>query len=206
MSIIQFHLTKIKYSTFSQKTSVKNKQPSTLIHSAVSVAQERFSQVFGAVILEEGYLFAKHVGRRCEYVPILGERRYSQGRQMIRFMIKFNRNCYTIFFGCISSRANGSNITLDSPFAVGWFGHNQTYKHSVWTNDYIETGYDSSEIRTNDVLCLTFVCENRHIELFHERTNKTHILSVDLDKAPFPWQLLVVLTRKDDCIRILPNV
>ena len=69
----------------------------------------------------------------------------------------------------------------------------------------IDNGYDSSEIRTNDILSLTFDCEKQQIELYHERKNKTYKIQVDIGKAPFPWRLLVVLCHLNDCVRILPN-
>ena len=69
----------------------------------------------------------------------------------------------------------------------------------------IDNGYDSSKIKTNDILSLTFDCEKQQIELYHERENKTNKLPIDTGKAPFPWRLLVVLCRLNNCVRILPN-
>lgn len=64
-------------------------------------------------------------------------------------------------------------------------------------------GYNSNEIEEKDVLQLTFDCDKRQIELFHERLNKTHILEFDIKKAPSRWQLLLILTHTKDCVRIL---
>jgi hypothetical protein len=66
-------------------------------------------------------------------------------------------------------------------------------------------GYNSDKIETYDVVSLTFDCDQQQIELYPERTKKIHELPVDLDKAPLPWQLLLILTYANDCVRILYN-
>ena len=81
--------------------------------------------------------------------------------------------------------------------------YDEVYQHKVVNRNSKDHGYKSDEIKTNDVLQLTFDCEKRQIELFQERTNKRHTLAVNIDKAPFPWQLLLVLSRNNDSVRIL---
>jgi hypothetical protein len=196
----------IKSNRFTEKTSAKSDKSSIPTYSVGRIVQERFSQAFGTVALEDEGFVARRVGRGWEYVSILGEQLYSHGRHMVRFLIKFDKNLHHIYFGCISSLASGKTLDHSSSFAVGWFGCNQIYQHGVRKGNYEKTRYDSSEIRSNDILHLIFDCEKRQIELFHERTNKINILSVNLDSAPFPWQLLIVLTAQDDCVRILPNI
>ncbi|CAF4320120.1 unnamed protein product, partial [Adineta steineri] len=93
--------------------------------------------------------------------------------------------------------------SINSQFTVGWFGFNQTYQHGIRNGNPTSHGYNSNTIATNDVLYMTFDCDKKQIELFHEDTNKRHILTVNTDKAPLPWQLLMMLTDKDDCVRIL---
>jgi hypothetical protein len=66
-------------------------------------------------------------------------------------------------------------------------------------------GYDSHKIEIHDIVSLTFDCDQRQVELYPERTNKIHELSVDIDNVPFPWQILVILTDGNDCVRILYN-
>ena len=119
----------IKHNSFTNKKPTKSKQPFILKNSVVSVPQERFSQVFGGVILEEEGTVVRHVGDYGEYVHILGERLYSQGRQVVRFKIEYEEDVYNIFFGCISSEAVNEEISYRSPASVGWFGCNQTFHH-----------------------------------------------------------------------------
>ena len=95
---------------FAEKTLVKSKESYDLIDLARSIAQERFSQIFGAVVLEKEDFVARHVGDNYEYGPILGKNLYSHGQQAVRFAIKFNKKLYNTYFGCISSRAIGSTV------------------------------------------------------------------------------------------------
>jgi hypothetical protein len=169
-----------------------------------SIISDRFSKVIGNVILNEGGLLAKHTNEDWNYEYVLGERVYSQGRHTIQFKIEQNGTPYNIFFGCISSQAIQNRISIKSLFTIGWFGYNQVYQHGIRNDNFHLHGYNSNEFAADDLLYLTFDCDKKQIELFHEDTNKNHIIRIDITKAPFPWQLLMVLTDKDDCIRIVP--
>ncbi|CAF0911360.1 unnamed protein product [Adineta steineri] len=203
-------LTENKYSVIPLIMIKTNNSTKTMLRrsrsSLLCIAQERFSQVFGTAIIEDEDLLARHIGCRGEYGFVFGERQYSTGRHMIRFMIEFNRLFFDTYLGCVSSKLKNSTMNYNSSFVAGWFGCNEIYQHGICEANDKETGYDSSEIRTKDILCLTFDCDKHQIELTHESTNKTHILPVNLEKAPFPWQLFVVLSRPDDRIKILDNI
>jgi hypothetical protein len=169
-----------------------------------SIISDRFSKVIGSVILSEGGLVAKHTNEDWNYEYVLGERLYSQGRHTILLKIEQNGTPYNIFLGCISSPAIQKRISIKSSLTIGWFGYNQVYQHGIRNNNPNLHGYNSHEFAADDLIYLTFDCNKKQIELFHEETNKNHILRIDTTKAPFPWQLLLVLTDKDDCIRIVP--
>ena len=179
------------------------KDNNTSSNIPVSITQDRFSKVIGGVILDEDGHVAKHTKNDWNYEYVLGEQLYSEGRHTILFKIEQSGTPYNIFFGCISSEAIQSRISINSSFTVGWFGFNQVYQHGIRNGNPNSHGYNSNVIATNDVLYLSFDCDQKQIELFHEDTNKRHILTVDITKAPLPWQLLMMLTDKDDCVRIL---
>ena len=166
---------------------------------------EHFFKTTNSASIENGGLIAKHNGPDLDCAHIIGKQLYSQGCHTTRFKILKITLPYMLFFGCISSEGIPKSLNYSSPFVVGWFGHNEIYQHGIWNNNLDKYGYDSNEIQTNDILCLTFNCDQKQIELFHERINKTYKLSVNIDKAPFPWQILVVLTHEDDCVKILPK-
>ena len=169
-----------------------------------SLIQDRFSKVIGSVILDEGGLLAKHTSDDWNYEYVLGEQLYFEGRHTVQFKIEQSGTPYNIFFGCISSQASQNRISVNSPFTAGWFGYNHVYQHGTRIGNSDLHGYNSNEIATNDTVHLIFDCDKKQIEFFHEDTNKRHTLRISISKAPLPWQFLMVLTDKDDCVRILP--
>lgn len=165
--------------------------------------QDRFSRIIGNVSLDGDGFLARHTSSDWNYEYVLGEQSYHEGRHTILFRIEKCGVPYNIFFGCISSDAIRNRISINSSSAVGWAGFNQVFRHGVRNGNLNWHGYYSSQIAAHDVLSLTFDCDKRQIELFHEDSNMRHILSVDVQQAPLPWQLLVMLTDKEDCVRIL---
>jgi hypothetical protein len=200
------HLITIKGTDFMNQDLEKAKIYSITKRVLTSDIQEKFSKVIGPVTVNEGGLLVRHNGQNSTLGYILGELFYSQGRQTIRFKIEQSQIPYNIFFGCISSQINSNKIHYQSPLIAGWFGHNEVYQQGLCNTNVQMNGYDSHKIETDDVLSLTFDCDQKQLEFYPERTKKIHELPVDIDKAPFPWQLLVILTYENDCVRILYNV
>lgn len=200
------HLITIKGTDFMNQDLEKNKIYSITKRVLTSDIQEKFSKAIGPVAISEDGLLAKHIAQNTTLAYIVGEQLYSKGRQTIRFKIEETGSPYNIFFGCISSKITSNKIHYKSPFIAGWFGYNEVYQHGTCNTQVRMHGYDSNKIEIHDVLSLTFDCDQKQIELYPERTKKIHELSVDIDKAPLPWQLLVILTYGNDCVKILYNV
>jgi hypothetical protein len=200
------HLITIKGTDFKNEDLRKAKIYSITKRVLTSDIQENFFKVTGPVTITDGGLLIKHTGPNLTYAHILGEQLYSEGRQTIRFKIEQSQTPYKIFFGCVSSQINLDKIHSKSPFIAGWFGHNEVYQHGLCNTNMHMHGYDSNKIETDDVISLTFDCDQKQIELYPERTKKIHELSMDLDKIPLPWQLLVILTYENDCVKILYKV
>jgi hypothetical protein len=169
-----------------------------------TIPEERFSKVIGYGQIDERGLVVTRIDSEERFVYFLGQQRYFQGRQTVRFKIEQSKTPYNIFFGCISTRAIEKQIYYTSPVVAGWFGYDEIRQHGSCHRSAKDHGYKSDDISTNDVLQLTFNCEEKQIELFQERSNKRHTLAVNIDRAPFPWQLLLVLTYRNDCVRIIP--
>ncbi|CAF0743524.1 unnamed protein product [Adineta ricciae] len=168
-------------------------------------ARERFAKVIGPGKILDNDLVVKCTSTNLDYAFVLGEQMYLHGKQTIRFRIGQAKTPYNIFLGCIASHIaeNDTKIHYYSPFTVGWFGCNEIYQHGTVNYNSKAHGYRSDEILSNDVLQLTMDCDRKQIELFQERTNKHHCLSVNTDKTPLPWRFLLVLNRQNDYIRIL---
>jgi len=192
----------IKHLDSANKKPSKSTEFSSVKNLSASSSQDRFWKVLGNAELDENGFLAKHIGGSLGFAHILGQKLYSQGRHIIRFQIEQSRRPDDIYFGCISSQLTDDQTRHDSSFAVGWFGDKDLYQHSVRSN--VSDSLDS-RLETNDIVCLTLDCDNRQIELFHESINKTYKARVNMDKSPFPWQFLVALCFKNDCVRILPN-
>jgi hypothetical protein len=196
-------LISIRDNSSAKKAVTKNRSGSTVNYDLTSVTQERFSKVNGDGKIDEQGLVAKCSGAGWQYLYLLGQQHYSQGRHTVRFKIELSGNPYNMFFGCISSQAIEKEIHFYSPLVVGWFGCDEIYQHGSCQRRAKDHGYRSDEIKTNNMLQLTFNCEEKQIELFQEQTNRRYTLAVNIDRAPFPWQLLLVLTHPNDCVRIM---
>ena len=170
-----------------------------------SPRHDLFIKANQSISIENDGLLIRHIGPDLDYGHVLGQRTYTEGRHTLSFQIEQTSIPYMIFFGCVSKSKADKTVNYRSPSVVGWFGYNEAYQHGVWNNSVKIHGYESSDIGTNDRLQLIFDCEKKQIEFHRPRTNKRNKLSVNIDKAPLPWQLLVVLTHIDDCVRILDD-
>ena len=182
-----------------KETDSKNNEPANVkLH-------DKFAGVLGTITLgNEGYL-AKHTGLASDYAYIRGELLYSEGCHTVRFKLEKCQKPYCIFFGCISSQTALKENAFQYPTAVGWFEYSKVYEHGRCSSNSKKYGYNTHFIKTNDVLHVTFDCDNKQIKLFNQRLCTTSVLKVHTDKIPFPWQLLIVMFHKDDCVRILTN-
>jgi hypothetical protein len=199
------HLIKIIGKEGNNNMSVNNKQPSLATSSSKKI-QEKFLDVLGSVKLEnEGYL-AKHTGSSSSYAYIRGNLLYSQGHHTHRFKLEKCDLPYDIFFGCMSSQTAFEQDVFRSSSTVGWFGNNQVYEHGRCSSNCKKYKYNTYLIKINDVLRITFDCDNKQIKLFNERLNTLSTLQVDINKTPYPWRLLMVMFHKGDCVRILTDM
>ena len=200
------HLIDIKGTDFLNEDLKRAKIYSVTKRVLTSDLQERFNRIVGPAIIEDNGLLARHTGPTSTSAYLIGEQEYSQGRQTIRFQIEHIQAPYKIFFGCVSSAIPPDQLHYQSSFVAGWFGHNEVYEHGQCHVNARMHGYESMKIETYDVLSLTLNCEERQIEFYPERTKKIHELPIDLDRAPMPWQVLVILTYANDRVKILYKI
>ncbi|CAF3487005.1 unnamed protein product [Rotaria sp. Silwood1] len=133
-------------------------------------SEELFFKTTGPASIENSGIIVKHNGPDLDYGHVLCKQFYSQGRHTIRFKIVQCTLPYIIFFGCISSEVIQQVLNYNSSSVVGWFGYNEIYEHGIWNNNLAIHGYDSNQFQKNDIVNLTFDCDQQEIELFHERT------------------------------------
>ena len=199
------HVIKLTTDEAPSNQTTTTDQPPPKPDPSTSDKQERFLQTLGPVNIEDSSHLAKRVGLQESFAHIRGRFLYSKGRYVIRFKIEQSTQPYEIFLGCMSSQGLLTDNAYKSPHAVGWFGHNQVYEHGRCASNCRKYQYRSTAIHKSDELCLILDCDKAKIRLFHEQNKTTCTLSVNTQLAPLPWQLLIVLCRPGDAVRILPN-
>ncbi len=130
---------------------------------------------------------------------VYGVNSYSTGIYDISFRIE-KKGLSRLFFGIYSS----SKKRID---AISSGNENSVYgwwdMDSEVLNGSRREGGSEHIISTGDKLVFTLDCAHQQIQLYHIRENRQAQLSVDLDKCPFPWKIIVKLTANYDCVRIL---
>ncbi|CAF2050997.1 unnamed protein product [Rotaria magnacalcarata] len=162
---------------------------------------DRFCLIRGPVQLDCNAMRSIYVGDDDGYGRIRGQQKYSQSRSMIRFKIEKTRSPQALFFGITTSNANLDQRLWSDPATIGWCGDNSIWVHGY--HDNIKSQSVDDRFQFGDILQLTLNCDRNQIELYNERTDKTHIQCVDLKETPFPWHFLVGLFSNGDCVTIV---
>ncbi|CAF1288872.1 unnamed protein product [Adineta ricciae] len=167
-----------------------------------STTMEKFEEIDGKAVLSEDNLVVTCCLASILTQPIVyGANRYSTGKHQIRFRIE-KMGDQRLFFGIIRSLENISRsgqAQNNNNFSLyGWWDLNETI-----VNGKTQTSKYRSIVTTGDELTLILDCENKQIQLQHHRTKRLAQCSLDLDKCPFPWKIVIRLQSAGDCIRIL---
>ena len=171
------------------------------IKESIPSSHERFADIDGkAALTDDGLLVTGSLASILSQPIIYGVNRYTTGRHQIRFRIE-KMGEQRLFFGIIrslenisrSGQAQNGNASL-----YGWWDLNE----AIVNGKAQSTKYRNIVI-TGDELTLLVDCESKQIQLQHQRTKRLAQLTIDLDKCPFPWKIVVRLQSAGDCVRIL---
>ncbi|CAF1223651.1 unnamed protein product [Rotaria sp. Silwood1] len=162
---------------------------------------DKFGLIFGPVQLDRTAMHSTHVGDNEVYGRIRGQQKYSRGRSMIRFKIERARSSKQLFFGITTTNADLDQRLWSDPATIGWCGDNNIWQHGC--HNQLEDQSINNQFQMGDTLQLVLDCNQKQIELYNERTDKRHILRVDLKQTSFPWQFLVGLYSYSDCVTII---
>ncbi|CAF3765110.1 unnamed protein product [Rotaria socialis] len=162
---------------------------------------DRFCLICGPVQLDCNAMRSTYVGDDEGYGRIRGQQKYSQSRNTIRFKIEKTRSPQALFFGITTSNADLDQRLWSDPATIGWCGDNSIWVHGY--HDDIKSQSVDDRFQFGDILQLILNCDRNQIELYNERTDKTHIQCVDLKETPFPWHFLVGLCSYGDCVNIV---
>ena len=119
-----------------------------------------------------------------EYSDVRESGEYSTGVRALRFKIEQYGPTSSVLFGIISKRGTEGSTPYDNPTLYGWGEKNLVYRGGD-----VQANHDGyrSDIQTDDILMLTIDCDRELITLKNERTFRSYVLEVDLNKCPFPW-------------------
>ncbi|CAF3170672.1 unnamed protein product [Rotaria sp. Silwood2] len=199
------YLIEIKQSN-TVNTYIKNEELLlTKLSSTSRRIEERFAEGNGLATIEDNGLRIKHIDNDHKFIYFRGLKSYTDGCHILKLKFEQSAGAYNAFIGICSSNINLRQIMYHLTVVVGWFNNMEVWQHgrSIKNTKPVESKND--EIKTSDIVQLKIDCENKQIELFHERTNKKHTVIVDLNQAPLPWNILLGLRRKNDCVKILQN-
>ncbi|CAF0848527.1 unnamed protein product [Rotaria sp. Silwood1] len=166
------------------------------IEKSVS-SSERFDEIIGKAITSEECLVITCNAMFISYPIIYGSNRYSSGTHHIHYRIDKIGNS-RIFFGITPSYTKITQDNVNDKSINGWWDLARAV-----VNGEAQKSDDHKFITTGDDVILTLDCDNRQIQLQHNRTNRLVQLFIDVVSCPFPWKTVVKLGSKGDSIRIL---
>jgi hypothetical protein len=141
-------------------------------------------------------------GRKCEKIIqngwqcIFGTRNYSAGIHRIRLRLE-KGTTNTLMGICSQNQPPTGPSFYDKPTTHGWFTHG-----SVITNGQgSHPGWP--QVNENDILELTINCNERSLSILNERSRAQNSMQVNINGAPFPWCVLVLLYHKDSRLSLV---
>jgi hypothetical protein len=161
-----------------------------------------FERSAGNIRIEDNGQTIIH-GLWSDHSSVRGKGEYSSGQHRFRFKLEELDPDKWAFFGIVSKNAPITPISITTPTAYGLAGQNGVCLNGIYQNT--NQNIYKSDMEMNDTLELFIDCDQQLIRLTNERTHSSHEININIDKCPFPWQLLLGLCcSAGDRIRILP--
>ena len=159
---------------------------------------EKFDMKTDAILSDDNLRALCHPKFRSPGVLVYGYNTYSCGTHDISFRIE-KKGISRLFFGIYSdAKKRIDSILGDDNTVYGWWDINSSV-----INGMKQESSNEQIISTGDKVVLTIDCNNQQIHLYHVRDNRTVQITIDTNKCPFPWRIIVKLTASGDCVRIL---
>ncbi len=163
-----------------------------------TVTNEIFHQHIGDVEIVENGLVVAH-GSSINSGEVRGKEEYTNGKHQLRFQIE--RSSAYIFIGIISKTTPIIQNSYLSSSSYGWISQDHYHAGGVIRRKGdIFSDYDQLE---NDIIELLIDVTTQTLHYTNERTKQSRKLTVDLNKCPLPWQLIINLSGCEDRVRIL---
>jgi hypothetical protein len=166
------------------------------------VSKERFDEIDGkAMLSEEGVVVTGGLASILSQAIVYGRHRYATGKHSIRFRVE-KIGGGRLFFGIVREVESVSRSTSEkqasSSSLYGWWDLNE-----MVMNGRTQTTKYRSLMTSGDEVLMMIDCDQKQIQLEHQRTKRLATLKVDVCRCPLPWKLVVRLQSAGDSIRIL---
>ncbi|CAF2371840.1 unnamed protein product [Rotaria sp. Silwood2] len=193
--LITVHNQQIQY--HSSDLTLENFQNHILAVEKPIFSHERFDEIIGKAITSKECLVVTCNARFLSFPIIYGNNRYTSGTHHIHYGIDKIGNS-RIFFGITSSCNKITEDSVSDTSVNGWWDLAR-----VVVNGEAQKSGDQKFIIMGDDVTLILDCDNRQIQLEHNRTKRLVHLFIDVDICPFPWKTVIKLGSQGDSIRIL---
>ena len=181
---------------------VQENRSKTLVGTLVVKAYlplERFETTVGDIHIKQSGFVATH-GAGNTHGTIRGQYDYLSGSHHVQMKIEALNNKW-VFFGIVSGNDSMHTKIYDSPSVHGWDGHFQVAPGGKKIKATPSCEYLWQQ---DDIADLVLDCDQKTIRLTNTRTEVTREISVDVERCPLPWRLLVSLIYNTDSVRLIP--
>lgn len=182
---------------------VQENQSETLVRTLVVKAYlplERFDTTVGDIHIKEGGFVAIHRASNT-HGTIRGRYDYSSGSHQLQMKIEALKNKW-VFFGIVSGKDSMHTKIYDLPSVHGWDGYFQVAPGGKKIKSIPSCEYFWQQ---DDIADFVLDCDQKAIRLTNTRTELTREISVDIERCPLPWRLLVSLIYTTDSVRLVPS-
>lgn len=165
-------------------------------------SNEIFSEIHGPIRVENNGSLARYFSDRKSDAFVRGTEEYTSGKHKIRFLIKRQTISYDVLFGIVSKQMCLPRFAKECEYSIfGWWSDDETFPPM----DMLKKNKPSRDLKGEKTLEieLTLDCDNSMISYFNERTRAVRRMNIDMNKCPFPWQLLINLYSTGDQVRLL---
>ena len=163
-------------------------------------ARETFSEGNQRITVSKDGLVAVSSGLRAgEHAAVLGTSYYSTGTHYIRFRIE--EQWGDLRFGIVSP-----STTNHTPIFTSIKDVNNWYSDSILDEGNLFRPFRRGDsFQDGNEVELMIDCQGKEIFLGHNGSTSILPLSVDLQRYPLPWKIIVVFSHQDNRVRILPR-
>ncbi|CAF3585438.1 unnamed protein product [Rotaria sp. Silwood1] len=167
--------------------------------SSSIIFNEIFEQYIGDIQIEDKGNVASH-GTSINGGEVRGKNEYTSGKHRLRF--KIEKSSTWIFIGIISKTTPMKENSYKSLTSYGWVSQDHSYAGG-WARKKNDIFSTYNNLLENDVIELVIDVTTQTLHYTNQRMNKPQEMTVDINKCPLPWQILINLSGYNDRIRLI---